>query len=495
VTIDGVKVNYDVNSQSFDFIMNSINTAVQAVDPGFLATVAPGTDTVVFRSSDKPITLGSAGDNGNILQVFKLDQAQLVNTASSGLVTAVGGVGGVNQALVFNSQNAFAATTDANYKTPVTSGTFTINGVTISVDNAKDALSDVLKRINSSAAGVTAALNQETGQITLTNNGTGPQSIVVGSGSDTSNFLTASGLTTASGATSTIGAQASITVQAPGGATSTTYSNSNTVTTAINGVSLNLLQGTATPFTVTVSPDSTGLVNGINGFISAYNAAINEINIATMAPTVLKQQAGTSQPSQAVGGGVLYGNADVQSIKDALTNIVAGFVANQTTGYNSFQSIGLQISSSFSVLQANDPSAQGGAVSTQTLGGTDGTLQALDLTKFNAAMAANPSQVQALFTSSTGIIGSLGAYLTGVTGQPTTLTSGLVGTIPSISLMQGFENSNSDQISSLQKQVQLITDQANQYADSLRQQFSASEQQIAQYQSLQSQLAGFFKNG
>ena len=498
VTVDGVKINYDVTSQSLDFILNSITAAVRGAPGGdaqFLATTAPGTDTVVFSSSDKPITLGSAGDNGNILQVFKLDQAQLVNTGTSGLITAVGGVGGVNQVLAFNSQNQFGTTTDANYNVPVTSGTFTINGVTISVDNTKDALVDVLKRINASAAGVNAAFNPETGQITITNTGTGPQSIVLGSGSDTSNFLSASGLTGA-GSTSTIGKQASVTVQNPGGSTTTVYSNSNTISTAIPGVNLNLLQATNTASTLTVSSDTTGLVSAINTFVSTYNAAINEINVATAAPTVVTAPVGSpGSQAQSVGGGVLYNNSDVLGLKDALTNIVAGISNQLTSGYNSFSTVGLTLDSSFSIIAPSGSGNTQGPLTQQTLGGTSGAFAALDVSKLQAALTANASQVQALFTSQNGVIGTLGAYLTGVTGQPTTLSVGLVGTIPQTSILQGYENSNSNQITSLQQQVKLVTDSANQYADQLRQQFTSYEGQIAQYQSLQSQLAGFFKNG
>ena len=496
VTIDGVKINYDVNTTSLAGLLTAINSAVGAVDPGFSATLAPGTDDVVFKSTDKPISIGSPNDNGNILQVLKLDQAQLVNTANSGLISGVAGVGGVNQLLVFNSTNGPGnAATNANYITPVTAGTFTINGVSISVDPTKDALSDVLKRINSSGAGVNASFNPETGQISIQNISTGPQGIILGAPGDSSNFLSASGLTGA-GATNSIGAQASVTVQNSAGQTSTVYSNSNTISTAIPGVNLNITLATTVASTLTVSADSSSLVSAINTFVSAYNAAINEINVATIAPTVIAPPAGSlNAQSQSVGGGVLYNNADVLSIKDQLTNIVAGQFG--TTGYNALSTIGLTLDSSFTIIAPSTPGSNNstGPVTTQTLGGTDGALQALDVSKLQAALAANPSQVQALFTSGSGAISALGSYLTGVTGQPTTLAGGLAGTIPSISLLQGFENANSDQITSLQQQVSLITDSANAYADQLRKSFNASEQLISKYQSLQSQLAGFFKNG
>ncbi|MFN2529430.1 MAG: flagellar filament capping protein FliD, partial [Candidatus Baltobacteraceae bacterium] len=497
VTVDGVKIGYDVTSQSLDFILNNITNQVRTVtgDSTFLATTAAGSDTVVFSSTAKPITLGSATDNGNILQVFKLDQAQLVNGASSGLITAVAGVGGVNQVQLLDSVNKFGATTDAGYVTAVTSGTFTVNGVTIAVDNTKDALSDVLKRINASGAGVTATFDQETGKISITNNGTGPQSIVLGSGSDTSNFLSASGLTGA-GSTSTVGQQAFVTVQNPGGSTSTIYSNSNTISTAVPGINLNLLQTTATQSTLTVAADSSGLVSAVNGFITTYNAAINEINTATVAPTVVAAKPGSlSSQAQSVGGGVLYGNADVAGIKDALTTIVAG-IGGGTNGYNSLSTIGLQINSSFTVLAPSGGAANAsGPVTTQTLGGTDGALAPLDVAKFQAALTANRTQVQTLFTAPTGVIANLGTYLTGLTGQPTLLSFGLVGKIPNTSVLQGFENANSDEITSLQQQVKQVTDSANSYADSLRREFQNTEKQMAGFQALQSQLAGFFKNG
>ncbi len=86
----------------------------------------------------------------------------------------------------------------------------------------------------------------------------------------------------------------------------------------------------------------------------------------------------------------------------------------------------------------------------------------------------------------------LGAYLTSVTGSPTLLDSGTVGNIPTVSLLQNFENNNSDTITNLQQQVQQITDSANAYATALRSQFVASESAIAGLQAEQQQLAAVF---
>jgi flagellar hook-associated protein 2 len=282
------------------------------------------------------------------------------------------------------------------------------------------------------------------------------------------------------------------------------YSNSNTVTTAIPGVQINLLSNAAQPFQITVSQDTTQLVSAVNTFVSAYNAAISEINTATAAPIVSQGTAGSTvgvPASAAIGGGVLYGNSDVDTIKNELVNMVSAYLPN-ASGYTSLTQLGLTLTSSFTQLTANNGSSgsgsstgsQGNAVTTQTIDGTDGTLQ-VDTSKLANAFLSNPSAFQNLFSGSQGVITQMGTYLTGVTGLPTQTATGLLGSIPTVSLIQGFENSNSSQISSIQQQIQLIKDNANQQADALRAEFVDTETQIAGFQSLQQQLSSFFSSG
>jgi len=79
---------------------------------------------------------------------------------------------------------------DGNYRTAITAGSFSINGVSISVDPTADSLSDVIDRINQSGAGVTASLVTVDGRARLhleANTAGGP--LQLGSGADTSNFL------------------------------------------------------------------------------------------------------------------------------------------------------------------------------------------------------------------------------------------------------------------------------------------------------------------
>jgi flagellar hook-associated protein 2 len=493
LTVQGYTFSYNLG-ESLQQILGDLQTEVQGnADAGFTASYNAATGEVTLASSDKPLTIGAPSDQGNLLQVLKLSTAQSNNTASSGTVTSTSDIGGINQATAFNSS------TNAGYATAVTGGYFTINGVKISISTSGDNTASLIARINASNAGVVATYDATTNKITLTATATGPQSIVLGATGDTSNWLTAAGLKSA-GATTTVGTQATVTVVGPSGVTNTVYSNSNQVTNAINGVQLAIGQFT-TPYTITVGSDNSKLINALNTFVSAYNTAITEINNATIAPAVITPQTGSSTtPSSAsVGGGVLW-NTDIQNVKDQLTSLVTGFFGSSGgLGYNSLSQIGLQLTDSFSTistaangLQSSNPNQQ---VQTQQLQGTDGTFQALNVSTLTAALAANPTQVQAIFQGSNSLTSNMGNYLGLVTGLPTLLNSGTVGDLPvgGTAIIQGFENTNNDMISTLTDQIQRITDSANMQADQLRQEFTATEGQLAVYQSLQSQLAGFFR--
>ncbi|MEZ4502236.1 MAG: flagellar filament capping protein FliD [Dehalococcoidia bacterium] len=70
---------------------------------------------------------------------------------------------------------------------PDPTGSFDINGISISYDVSTDSLNTIITRINTSSAGVTASFDEGTNQLTLTRNDDGPTAITV---SDTSgNFL------------------------------------------------------------------------------------------------------------------------------------------------------------------------------------------------------------------------------------------------------------------------------------------------------------------
>lgn len=488
VTVDGVQISYNVDTQSLDQILNNITSQVDSkADAGFLATLVNG--VVEFKSTDEQISLGSSQDQGNLLDVLQLSNAQLINSGAGGYVLGSANVGGIDPDADFNSGN------DAGFVTPVTAGTFTINGVKFTVSTSQN-LNDILNEINSSTAGVNAVFNSVTGQIELTNDNSGPQSIVLGASGDTSNFLTAAGLTSASGATTTVGQQSAITVQNPDGSQSTYYNNSNTVSNVIPGLSLSITgNDTSTPFTVNVTQNTTLLVSAVQSFISTYNAAVDEINKATAPPIVEAAAAGSGGSTNVIPGGVLYGNNDFSLVISQFENLLGGFLGDQNTPYNSLAQAGILLVSSFQTVSATsleDQTAQNAGVQQTTVDGTNGTLAPLNVKTFLAAYASNPNAIVDLLTGANGLTNQLGSYLTTVTGSPTLLDSGPVGTIPRTALIQNYENGNNDTIANLEQQVTQITDEANQQANALRSEFVSSETQIAGLQAEQQELASVF---
>ncbi|MEP0814207.1 MAG: flagellar filament capping protein FliD [bacterium] len=89
----------------------------------------------------------------------------------------------------------------ANFATPVTAGTFTINGVQFTIGGlAATTVQDVIGQVNSSGAGVVMEYDGASDRFILRNANSGPQAITVGAGGDTSNFLAAARLTASTGA-------------------------------------------------------------------------------------------------------------------------------------------------------------------------------------------------------------------------------------------------------------------------------------------------------
>jgi flagellar hook-associated protein 2 len=499
VTIDGVALQYDVNTQDLQSWITTIaNPALAAAGVGASLSYSNGKVTV---TSTQPLTLGSANDSGNLLQVLKLDTAQITNSGGVYTATSSTNIGGINVGATLNASN------DAGFATAVTAGNFTINGVVFKVDPTVNNLNDIIQQINTSSAGVIASYDSANDRIILTSKTSGPQGISLGQSGDTSNFLQAAGFLTdytkpnqiSAGAQLQVGQSAHVQYTDNGGTSHDVYSNSNDVTTAIPGVDLKLQQAVdgvvVPPITIAVSQDSTALQGAIKTFVDAYNAVIDEINTATQAPVVgstTDATSGQSTGTQLTSGGVLFNNQDVLSLRDQLVNLISGFGDTGSSSYNSLASIGLTLDSSFNVQTASSSDTQNSSsqdsVSSQTFQGTSGRLNDLDVDTFTAALAANASAVAKLFTGTSSLVGQLGSYLTTVSGLPTQLTGALAGKIPAQPLFSVLSSSTNDQITSLQQQIQLVTDQANMQADRLRQEFVNAESTIASLQSMQSSL-------
>jgi flagellar hook-associated protein 2 len=350
------------SSVSTGITLNDIMTAFADDDvltaTGAAVAYSEATDkiTVTASAPGGSLNMGSAGDTSNFLSVAGLLTAQ----RSGDTKTSVSHFGQIRTSQILANANFTTAITgDANGN-----GEFTINGVSIEYNKNTDTLKNVIDRINSSAAGVNANYDNVRDKLVLTNKATGSLSI---SRTDvTGNFLSAVDLLT--GATETAGTNATMTISGVNNG-NPIASASNTVTDAIEGVTLNLLK--EGPATITVGQDTTKAKDAIKDFVTKYNATITLINDKLNEKTVDNPQS-VYESKQ----GLLRGNRQLAEIKYNLVDESMTVIPGVAATLDELSDIGITID--------------------KTDFGKSGNL-VIDEAKLDEALADDPASVANLF--------------------------------------------------------------------------------------------------
>lgn len=175
---------------------SALQTAIQALTVASnVAAKTASTNTPAGSPAVVTATAGSGAANGS----FQVTVKQLATATS---VTSASPNGGTTAAAISAPINLTAPLASAGFGTAVTTGTFTINGKTITLtsssvlDDPGDPSNSIVNLINASGASVTASVvNDSYGRPNeiqiVSNSGT---AIQLGNNSDTSNFLSAVGL-------------------------------------------------------------------------------------------------------------------------------------------------------------------------------------------------------------------------------------------------------------------------------------------------------------
>lgn len=420
-TINGVEFTVDPNTQSLNDVIDMINSSSAEVtayyDPGedrlFLHNTTPG-DT-------SRIILGASSDTSNFLTALGLKGAvQYNNSNGSTEVKSINALGAINTSKKLNELNLQNGS--------ITSGAFTINGFRINIDVDNDTLGDILSRINSSDAGVTASYDPTTDTIRLLSKELGSRLIRFGSDTDTSNFLSIVNLNTA---TQTAGADAVLKIN--GGPE--IIRNSNVINDAISGTTLTLLKtGTST---ITIDTDDDTIVQSMRNLINALNDAIKQIFESTSKD------------------GILYGETGIRDIAFYLQQNFFNQVSGINGPYLSLADIGFSTGNTF----------DSKSIPTVTL----------DADKFKTALRNNKTNVIEIFTNSnsTGLVDILYPYLDEITGYNGFLNERIKPT-----------GSIDTQINTLNNQISAIEYRISQREARLKRQFTMMEQML---QTLQGQ--------
>jgi len=282
--------------------------------------------------------------------------SQTVSSSASGIAAATaksGAVAGVHTLVVQKLATVSSYYTDAVASSSTTLGAGTISlGVgsashDIVVDDTNNTLDKLAAYINKQDYGVQASVVND-------NNGARLALVSKSSGAAGDLNVTANSSTLVFNKSAS-GVDARFTLD---GVPLT--SSTNTVTSSIPNVTLNLLsEAPTTAVTLTIAPDSNGITQAVNGFVSAYNSAIKSIN-------------SQFQVDASNSAGPLAGNSTLRSLQGSLLSDVTFSVAGNN-GIVNLASMGIDMAD-------------------------DGTLS-VDNTKLSAAVSGNFPAVQNFFQS------------------------------------------------------------------------------------------------
>jgi flagellar hook-associated protein 2 len=361
--LDNQEAAYQVKISAYGTVQGALGAFQNALkgleDPGAMSTVSA-------TSANTSVVTASASSNAvagtDTVEVTNLAAAQKLD--STGFASADATVGSGSLTIQFGTYDSKG-------------NTFTVNAAkaakTVAIDPSHNTLSGIRDAINAAGAGVTASIvNDGTKngyRLVVSSNDTGTaNSLKISVSDDDQNPTDAAGLsqlaydpTAQAGQGKNLSeTQAAADAQLNIDGIPMTKS-SNTVTDAIQGVTLNLLQkNVGAPTTVTVGVDSSAAKKSIDSFVSAYN---------TLSATLKKETAydpasKTAQP--------LNGDAGTQSIMSQLRNTISATISNDVT-YKVLGQIGVSFQK-------------------------DGTLS-VDDTKLGTALAQDPDAVSRLFAA------------------------------------------------------------------------------------------------
>jgi flagellar hook-associated protein 2 len=291
-------------------------TALQAQDTVFTTL---GTDLSTLTTAMQSLTDFSG--------VFAEKQGSSSDTNVLALTSATtGSIAGSHTVLVNQ-----LAQTSSDYSDTIANAADTLSGSltiqvgsgttqTITVDSNSNTLASLASAINAADIGVNASIISDTSGSRLSlvsgTSGSAGQLTISGALTDVTTAGTAIGFNTGQA-----GQDANLKVD---GVTLT--SGSNTVTTAIPGVTFQLLSTSASPVQVQITNDTTDIETAMSNVVTAYNAVITDINGQEG-----NDSSGNAEP--------LFGNTTLALLQNQLSSALIG--GNASGSINSITQLGI----------------------------------------------------------------------------------------------------------------------------------------------------------
>jgi flagellar hook-associated protein 2 len=345
-TVNGSAVTIDA-TDTLNTALGKISAATGGVVTGVYNA---GTDEITLSSAGT-IILGGGGDTSTFLSRMRL------YTNGTNSVTSLTTLGTID-----TSQTVGSAASRIGNAALLTTGDITINGVSVSIDTTVDTLQNILDRITASTAGVYASYDSVEDRLIFTSKSTGSTGITIADG--TSNFASNMKLTTA---TSQLNVGQDTTFTVDGGVPRVSTDNIISETeSGITGVTITALQANST-VDITVALDSSTIQKAISDFITQYNSVQSLITSYTATPN------DKTEPTDSAS--ILNSDTLITFLSTDLRKNLSQ--AYSTGTYQSIFDLGIKSSSSDNLLTISDTS------------------------KLTTALATDPSDVIAIFTSLT----------------------------------------------------------------------------------------------
>jgi len=369
-------------------------------------TATPSNTSVLSATASSKATAGSYS-----IGVSLLAQSQtLVATGQSSQTSAIGSGTSTTVSFQFGTVSSNTFSQDASR-----------GGGSVTIDSSNNSLQGIAAAINKGNFGVSANIVNDGGtspyRLQLTSSKTGANSnmkITVTGDSTLGTLLTndpSQANPTVADTTPSGTANTMTLTQAAQDASMTINglpisSHTNTISSAITGLTLNLSTTTTSPITLTVANDTSGIATQIQSFVSAYNSMDSTISQLTAAG------------SSSTNAGPLAGQYSAQRVQSQMRSMLGNTMVGPDGTSISLTDIGITFQK-------------------------DGTLS-LNSTTLNSLIASNPGKVGAVFAqnsvasdslvsvTSVGSKASPGKYSVNVSHVATqgSLTAGSAITVP-----------------------------------------------------------------
>jgi len=397
-------------------------------------------------------------ENFSSLQATPADGSVLSATASG---TASAGTHTVEVTSLATSQRQVTTGVSSDTAAVFNTGSFTISDgvaadtpVKVDIAEGQNSLQGLASAINASGANVTAS---------IVNDGTNYRLVVNGKDTKNYSFDFTNLSTPPTGGTGSLvpgwdatayqaGAPAVIKVD---GISMT--KGSNTVTDAIQGVTLNLLsQGSST--TVSVTNDTDTVTSKINNFVTAYNSAMTLVNSESVYNSTTKT------------AGVLAGDITVQSIKSQLQSLLTSIVPGSSS-IRSLADLGVSTDQKTGTISVNS-------------------------TTLSNALSKNYNDVVNLFTHNGDSILTLSANKYGIANQFSMALATMVNPYVAGSTTSGSieiaKNSLNQNITDISNHINDMEQRFTQMQTNLQNEFNALETTVSKMQTQANLLNSYF---